>query len=82
MLILYQQGQLGLILDPWHLIDFARSKMSGLIERTVIYSGTLGTLNCGFIFGERFSATLVDHELGRGLDLSYEIVPMQYLSVE
>jgi hypothetical protein len=80
--ILYQQGRLELILDPRSLMDFVLSKVRGPLERMVIYSGTLGALTGGFVFGERFSATLTDRKLGRSLDLSYDIVPMNYMTVE
>jgi hypothetical protein len=80
--ILYQQGSLGLILDPGGLMEFVRSKIPGPLEKMVIYSGTLGTLTGGFVFGEKFSATLTDPKLGRSLELSYDIVPMNYMAVE
>jgi hypothetical protein len=80
--VLYQQGRLGLILDPAGLMDFVRSKIPGPLEKMVIYSGTVGTLTGGFVFGETFSASLTDPKLGRSLELSYDIAPMNYMTVE
>lgn len=80
--VLYQKGRLELILDPRSLLEFVRSKIQGPLENIVVYSGTLGTLTDGFIFGERFSAALIDPKMGRSLKLSYGIAPMQYMVVE
>lgn len=80
--ILYQKGRLELILDPRSLLEIVRSKIQGPLENIVIYSGTLGTLTNGFVFGERFSAALTDPKMGRSLKLSYEIAPMKYMVVE
>ena len=80
--VLYQQGRLELILDPPGLIQLVRSRLQGPLEGMVIYSGTLGTLTGGFVFGEKFSATLTDPKLGRSLQVSYDIMPMSYMTVE
>jgi hypothetical protein len=80
--VLYQEGRLALILNPAELTDFVRSKVPGPLENIVIYSGTLGMLTGEFVFGERFSAELVDERLNRRLDLSYEIRPIDYMAVE
>jgi hypothetical protein len=80
--ILYQKGLLALILDPPALMGLARSKITGSLAGTVIYSGTLGTLTGGFVFGERFTARLTDPRMGRSLDLQYDILPLDYLSVD
>ena len=80
--ILYQKGLLELILDPKGLMEFVRSKIPGPLDRTVIFSGTLGTLTGGFVFGERFMAELVDPKLERRLELTYDIIPLDYLTVE
>ena len=52
------------------------------LENLIIYSGTLGSLTGEFVFGEQFMAKLTDPKLGRSLDLSYEILPMNYMTVE
>jgi hypothetical protein len=80
--MLYQEGQLALILGPEDLMAFVRSKMPGPLDGTVIYSGTLGMLTGGFVYGERFEAELVDEKLDRRLELAYEIRPMDYLAVD
>ena len=80
--ILYQKGLLELILDPKGLMEFVRSKIPGPLDRTVIFSGTLGTLTGGFVYGERFMAQIVDPKLERGLELVYDIKPLDYMTVE
>ena len=80
--ILYQKGRLELILDPRALMEFVRSMIPGTMDSMVIFSGTLGTLTGGFVFGERFTAELVDNKLDRRLDLSYDVHPLDYIIVE
>ena len=80
--VLYQEGQLALILGPEDLTAFVRSKMPGPLDGTVIYSGTLGMLTGGFVYGERFEAELVDEKFNRRLELAYEIRPLDYLAVD
>jgi hypothetical protein len=80
--ILYQKGRLALILDPPALMEFVHSKIMGSLAGTVIYSGTLGTLTGGFVFGERFMARLTDPGMGRSLDLQYHVLPLDYLAVD
>lgn len=80
--ILYQKGRLELILDPNGLIEFVRSKIPAPLNGTVIFSGTLGTLTGGFVFGERFMAQLVDPKLDRSLELVYDISPLNYMTME
>ncbi len=80
--VLYQKGRLALILDPPALMDFVRSKVPGSLDGMVIYSGTVSNLIGGFVFGERFMATLTDPKLGRSLALGYDVSPLDYLAVE
>ncbi len=75
----YQEGSLALILDPDQLMDFVRSRIPSPLDETVIFSGTLGTLTGGFVFGERFEAELEDPEQGRCLELAYDVQPMNYV---
>jgi hypothetical protein len=77
--ILYQKGALSLIMEPESLMKFVASKVEFPLEQVIIYSGTLGSLTGGFVFGERFTAKLTDPKLGRSLGLSYEILPMDYM---
>jgi len=79
--ILYQKGALSLIMEPESLMKFVASKVKFPLEQVIIYSGTLGSLTGGFVFGERFTAKLTDPKLGRSLGLSYEILPMDYMKV-
>jgi len=76
----YQKGRLGLIMSPKDLIDFVRSKTGGSLRNIVIFSGTLATVTGGFVFGEQFSAELIDERLDRRLVLSYGIKPLEALS--
>jgi len=78
--ILYQQGRLALIMGPKKLMDFVASMVRIPLENVIIYSGTLGSLTGGFVFGEQFTAKLTDPKLGRNLDLSYEVLPMNYMN--
>jgi len=78
--ILYQQGRLALIMDPKKLMDFVASMVRFPLENVVIYSGTLGSLTGGFVFGEHYMAKLTDPKLGRNLDLSYKVLPMNYMN--
>ena len=80
--VLYQKGPLSLIMDPKALMEFVATKLTRPIEGLVIYSGTIGTLPGEFVFGERFSAKLVDPKLKRSLNLSYEISPLDYMKPE
>jgi hypothetical protein len=80
--MLYQKGCLELILDPKGLMEFVRSKIPVPLDKTVIFSGTLGSLTGSFVFGERFMAQLKDPRLNRRLELAYEIKPLDYMTVE
>ena len=79
---LYQEGHLGLLLNPTELMSFVKSKIGGPLENLIIFSGTMGMLTGEFIFGERFSAKLMDEKLNRRLEISYDIRPLDYLTVD
>ena len=79
--ILYQQGPLALIMDPEALMEFVASQVDSPLENLIVYSGTLGSLTGGFVFGDQFRAKLKDPKLGRSLELKYEILPMHYMNV-
>jgi hypothetical protein len=79
--VLYQQGRLGLLLNPAELMDFVGKKIGALTD-TVIFSGTMGMLSADFLFGQRFLAELTDERLGRKLEIDYQIQPLDYLSVD
>ena len=75
----YQEGRLGLLLNPVELMSFVKSKMGGPLENLIIFSGTMGMLTGEFVFGESFSAKLVDEKIKRHLEISYDIKPLDYL---
>ena len=79
---LYQEGRLGLLLNPAELMSFVKSKIPGPLENLIIYSGTMGMLTGEFVFGQKFSAKLIDEKLNRRLEISYDIRPLDYLTVE
>ena len=80
--IRYQEGRLGLLLNPAELMAFVKSKIGGPLENLIIFSGTMGMLTGEFVFGESFSAKLIDEKLNRRLEISYDIRPLDYLPVE
>ena len=80
--LLYQEGRLGLLLNPAELMSFVKSKIPGPLEDLIIFSGTMGTLTGEFVFGQKFSAALLDEKLNRRLEISYEVKPLDYLPVD
>jgi hypothetical protein len=78
----YQEGRLGLLLNPSELLAFVKTKISGPINNLVIFSGTMGMLTADFVFAEKFCAQLIDEKLNRRLEIAYDIKPLDYLSVE
>jgi hypothetical protein len=80
--ITYQEGRLGLLLNSAELMAFVKSKIGGPLENLIIFSGTMGMLTGEFVFGERFSAGLIDEKLNRRLEISYDIRPLDYLTVD
>jgi hypothetical protein len=79
---LYQKGRLGLLLNPAELMAFVKSKIPGPLQDLIIFSGTLGMLTGEFIFGQKFSAQLMDEKLNRHLEISYQIKPIDYLVLD
>jgi hypothetical protein len=79
---LYQEGRLGLLLNPAELMSFVKSKIPGSLENLIIYSGTLGMLTGEFVFGQKFSAGLIDEKLNRRIDIFYDVKALDYLTVE
>lgn len=78
----YQEGRLGLLLNPSELLAFVKTKIPGPIKNLVIFSGTMGMLTADFVFAEKFCAQLIDEKLNRHLEIAYDIKPLDYLSVE
>jgi len=77
--ILYQKGHLELILSPSDLMEFVRSKITDPLQGTIIFSGTVGIASGEFVFGEQFSAELIDERLNRHLAISYAVKPIDYM---
>ena len=80
--MVYQKGTLALILDPDTLLEFVTSKIKSPLENMIVFSGTIGSLTGGFVFGSQFTAKLIDQKLNRSLSLSYEIWPLDNLPDE
>lgn len=80
--LLYQEGRLGLLLNPAELMSFVKRKIPGPLENLVVFSGTMGTLTGEFVCGQKFSAALLDEKLSRQLEISYDIKPLNYLAVD
>jgi hypothetical protein len=80
--IRYQEGRLGLLLNPAELMEFVSGKLGGDLTETVIFSGTLGMLGGEFIYGERFFAELADPRLNRRLEVDYRVARLDYLTVD
>ena len=80
--ILYQEGRLGLLLNPAELMDFVKTKLAGPLKNFIIFSGTMGMLTGEFVFGERFAVELIDEKLDRRLAFSYDVHPLDYLEVD
>lgn len=78
----YQEGRLGLLLNPPELLAFVKSKIPEPMENLVIFSGTMGMLAADFVFADKFCAQLIDEKLNRHLEIAYDIKPLTYLSVE
>ena len=80
--ITYQEGRLGLLLNPSELMSFVKTKIPGPFDALVIFSGTMGMLTDDFVFAEKFSAQIIDEKLNRRLEIAYDIKPLDYISVE
>lgn len=78
----YQEGALGLLLNPVELMAFVEDKLGATLQEMVIFSGTMGMLGGEFLYGERFSAELIDNHLDRRLAIDYRVKPLDYLIVE
>lgn len=79
--VLYQEGLLSLLMAPGSLMELIASRISGPLDGNVIFSGTIGNLTGGFVYGSRVLAQLVDTASGRNLDLNYLVKPLDYLAV-
>lgn len=71
--ILYQEGSLALLMAPGPLQELIGSRSGGPLAGDVIFSGTIGNLCGGFVFGSQVWAELEDPVLGRKLELAYSV---------
>ena len=78
----YQEGRLGLLLNPAELMAFVKSKVGGPLQNLIVFSGTMGMLTGEFVFGESFAAKLIDEKTNRRLEISYDVKPLDYLPVD
>ena len=77
--VLYQEGPLELMMTPKALMDLVQSRLPGSLEGYVVFSGTIGNLTGGFVYGRRVRAELIDPVLKRSLSLEYKVQPIDYL---
>lgn len=66
----YQNGTAGDLLPFDTIIEKVKAEVP--LEDCLIYTGTVPLLH-GFVYGERFTACLMDDVLGRELTLSYQV---------
>lgn len=70
----YQYGTAGDILPFDTIVEKVQAEVP--LEDCLIYTGTVPLLH-GFVFGDRFTACLMDDVLGRELTLSYSVHVME-----
>jgi hypothetical protein len=78
----YQEGKLGLLLNPSELMAFVQGKLGTPLRDTIIFSGTMGMLGGEFLYGEGLFAELIDGQLNRRLGIDYRVKLLDYLPVE
>lgn len=71
--LLYQEGPLALLMAPGPIKELISSRSGGPHPGDVIFSGTIGNLTGGFVFGDKVMAELEDPVLGRRLELAYTV---------
>lgn len=71
--ILYQEGPLELMMAPGPLMDLVADRTGRDLAGCALFSGTIGNLTGGFVFGNRVTAELEDPVLGRSLSLTYDV---------
>lgn len=77
--VLYQEGPLTLMMTPQAIMDLVAAKLPGAIDGSCIFSGTIGNLTGGFVFGQKVKVELTDPVLGRSLELTYAVETIDYL---
>ena len=71
----YQEGSVAELMTPDAILAFIRERVSGDIEGSAIYCGTLPLIGGEFRFAPRFAAILSDPSTGRELRCSYTVAP-------
>ncbi len=77
--ILYQEGPLSLMMAPGPLLELIFDRIPGPMDGYAVFSGTIGNLTHGFVYGDRVRAELKDPVLGRVLKLDYRVETLDYL---
>lgn len=72
----YQEGGLGLLMSPDELMALVADRTGGPLADTVIFSGTVKMETDEFVFADRFSGSLTDPVLNRGIGFSYTVHPL------
>lgn len=75
--ILYQEGKLVDLMRPEDLMAQAEALIEGELTGTVLYSGTLATLE-QIKFNDYFHVELLDKVRGRKISCSYKIQPLSW----
>ena len=79
--VLYQEGKLNQLMRPEDLMAKAEALVDDSMEGTVLYSGTLATLE-ELKFNEFFHVELLDKVRGKKLEHSYQIKPIRWFKGE
>lgn len=79
--ILYQEGTLAQLMRPEDLRERAESLIAGELQGTVLFSGTLATLE-ELKFNEYFHIELLDRKRNRKLSYSYQVQPLKWFKGE
>ncbi len=77
--LLYQKGDLGLLMSPSELMEFVSKKIEGPLNSIIIFSGTVKMETEDFVFADTFSGLLSDPTLNRSIEFSYAVKPMNYM---
>lgn len=77
--IVYQKGNLGLLMSPDELLTLVSKRVQGPVSNMAIFSGTVKMLTDDFVFADTFSGLLSDPVLNRSIEFSYRIDPLNYM---
>ncbi len=77
--MLYQKGDLGLLMSPSELMEFVSKKIESPLDNTAIFSGTVKMGTDDFVFADMFSGLLTDPKLNRSIGFTYKIKPLDDL---